>query len=311
MGDVTASAIGSVLLTHHIYVLNLLGVFCAVLAVAGTATLPQQLGRRVKGSVPETRFTSSELSDQIPEFGHGLFEEETDQVHRGQEIAHIFLTSWKRSLAALAKLHCVANPAFQITLMFFLHSFTHRVEVLSPQYFSLQLSWSLQSVNTLLAIKSFISGCVLVSLPTLRERCLEPYMSSRQCDVFIVQASIALNIIGMIGLGFRLPVPAFIVSMCIYTGGYGFLDSLTSFGLVNLSPEEEKKDFFLRTGLVQTIAGLIAAPAWTSFFSSCLKSAFLPIGTPFWSSACLFGGILVFALRLQRYIAYSAVSQEE
>ena len=293
------------LLSHHVYILNLLGILCSVLDVGVITFLPRELGCPSKMAESLHSSTGGHLlSDSLDlheESSEGIFEEP-----RGTEnISHIIVNSWKTSLVAATSLFRVTDPTFTVLWIFSIFSFTTRVEVLNPQYISLTLGWPLSSVNSILAIKALVSACVLFALPTIRRRYLEPRMNSQQADLLVIQASLFLNCIGMAGLGFPLPALLFITALCIYTSGNGLYDSLTTYGRATLPEDEEMGDFFVRSGLVQTIAGLVAAPVWTGLFSLCLQSSFLPIGLPFGISAGLFGATLLLARSLQGQALYS------
>ena len=114
-------------------------------------------------------------------------------------------------------------------------------------------------------------------------------MSTLQVDLFITQMSLVTNTIGVIGLGFSAPAAFFILALCVYTSGTGLADSLTSYGTFTLPPGQEISEFYMRTGLIATIAAMIGAPLWSAVFSLVIRSEFLPLGLPFWMCATLFG----------------------
>lgn len=176
-----------------------------------------------------------------------------------------------------------------ILLIYLANGLASRTEVLLPQYTSLLLSWPLATVNMVMALKSLISALALFVLPTLRKIYLEPRMNTQQIDLFITQASLVANTVGVIGMGISAPVGFFVLSLCIYTSGTGLADSLTTYGTVTLPPGETVSQFYVRTGLINTIAALVGAPLWSAIFSIVVKSSALPLGLPFWLCALLFG----------------------
>ncbi|KAL8993175.1 MAG: hypothetical protein Q9169_006547 [Polycauliona sp. 2 TL-2023] len=179
----------------------------------------------------------------------------------------------------------VPRPTYTIVWIFLLYSFTTRVGVLNPQYISLTLGWSLATVNSLLAATGLLSAVILFALPIIRKFYLEPNLKHQQIDLLFVEATLLLNGVGMAGFGiFSLP-PLFIISLLVYTSGNGLYDSLTTVGLTSLTGEQTTGDFLVRSILVSTLGGLIAAPFWSSLFSLCLKSDTLPTGLPYWLSA--------------------------
>ena len=114
-------------------------------------------------------------------------------------------------------------------------------------------------------------------------------MGVQQIDLFITQMSLVANTLGVIGLGLSAPAWFFVLSLCVYTSGMGLADSLTSYGTFTLPAGEKVAEFYVRTGLINTIASLVAGPLWSALFSFVLKGAVLPLGLPFWLCAGLFG----------------------
>lgn len=299
------------LLSHHVYLLNLFGIFCACAAIAVTSFIPKHLGRDVKASKSLESSTNDLLLSDDSGSQEDLFNDVHERPPRTNDITHIILTSWISSFAAVSKLFSIGKPTFTVVLIFGIYSFTTRVEVVGPQYISITLGWSLATVNLLLATKALVSACLLLALPTVRRIYLEPRINDQQIDLLIVQASLFFNAIGAAGVGFPLATSFFVLTIYIYTTGIGVYDSLTTYGRCTLPDGEKMSEFFVRSGLVQTIAGLVAAPIWTTMFSVCLKSEVLPIGLPFWVSAGLFAAIFVISGSLKGQASYSAVAQVE
>ena len=303
LANVVASVTGSLLLTNHIYMLNSLGLLCSVAAVLISLVISQYLGLVEKVTHSETDASDSEQDSNAG------FEAADREIYDRRKIIHLLLTSWRHSLTAIFTSYRLASPTFEVVLIFFLSNMCARVEVLNPQYISLRLSWPLESVNSLLALRSLASACSSALLPTLRKRYLEPSRSGQQCDVFIIRTCLFLSVLGILGVGSPLPIPLFVLALCLCANGNSFLDSLTTFGAVTLIPGETIPDYFLRTGLIQTFGGLLAAPIWASIFSFCVASPGVSIGTPYWLSALSFGGISVIALRLMKYVDHTPVTQ--
>ena len=151
-----------------------------------------------------------------------------------------------------------------------------------------------------MALKALVSAVVLFALPTFRRMYLEPRMSTQQIDLFITQASLAANMLGVIGIGASAPASFFVLSLCVYTSGTGLADSLTAYGTFTLPAGESVSEFYVRTGLVNTIASLIGAPLWSAVFSAVLRSGVLPLGLPFWLCAVLFGAGIGGVVSLER-----------
>ena len=197
--------------------------------------------------------------------------------------------SWQSSLKSIYNLFRIPNPTFTVLLIFLINGLASRVEVLLPQYISLTLHWPLGTVNSALAGKALVSAVVLLILPTIRRIFLEPRMSTQQIDLFIVQISFTVNIIGMVGLGFALPAPLLIIALFIYNTGVGLGDSLTAYATITLPASVAVSELYVRTALIETIAGMIGSSLWSGLFSLVLRSGFLPSGLPFWITAGLFG----------------------
>ena len=134
-------------------------------------------------------------------------------------------------------------------------------------------------------------------------------MNTAQIDLFIVQAALLANMVGMVGFGFSSPALFFILALCIYTAGSGVYDSLTAYGTLTLPPGEKVSEFYVHIGLINTLAALVGAPMWSWIFSVVLRSGFLPLGLPFWVCAALFGAGISGARLLKNWMASSLDSR--
>lgn len=215
-------------------------------------------------------------------------------------LVRILLHSWQASYRSVFALFSVPNPTFIVLVVFLVNGLATRIEVLLPQYTSLVLHWPLATVNRALALKALVSALMLFALPTLRNLYLEPRMSTLQVDLLITQVSLLTNTIGVVGLGFSTPAIFFILALCVYTSGTGLADSLTTYGTFTLPPGEKVSEFYVRTGLINTIAAMIGAPLWSALFSLVLKNGGLPLGLPFWMCAALFGAGVSGAVALRK-----------
>lgn len=96
-------------------------------------------------------------------------------------------------------------------------------------------------------------------------------------------------------------VAFFILSLCVYTGGVGLPDSLTAYGTVTLPQGEKISEYYLRTNLIITIAGMTAAPLWSLMFGTVLSSEYLSLGAPLELCATVFGIALGCTTLLKRW----------
>lgn len=132
---------------------------------------------------------------------------------------------------------------------------------------------------------------------------LEPRFTTARIDLLITQASLLVSIAGMVGLALapQGAVVFFLLSLCVYTGGVGLPDSLTAYGNVTLPQGEKVSEYYLRTNLITTIAGMTAAPLWSLFFGFVLGSEYLPLGAPLELCATMFGIALGCTTLLKRW----------
>lgn len=217
---------------------------------------------------------------------------QTDYPQQQHSLSQLLISSWRSSYTSLLTLFSVPNPTFTVIILLLIYGIAVRVEVILPQYISLALGWPFATVNRLQALKALVSAASLFALPTMRKRYLEPQFvakgGSTAVDLFITQVSLVANTIGIIGLGFSAGAPFFILALCVYTSGTGLADSLTSYGTFMLPAGESVAEFYVRTGLVSTVAALIGGPLWSAALSFVLRSGWMPLGTPFWLCASLF-----------------------
>ena len=151
-----------------------------------------------------------------------------------------------------------------------------------------------------MALKSLVSALLLLMVPTLRRIYLEPRMNVQQIDLLIMQGSLFANMLGAIALGVSAPAWFFVLSLCVYTSGILLPDSLYSYGTFTLPPGETVAELYVRLGLVNTVASMVAGPLWSTLFSIVLRSDALPLGLPFWLCAILFGAGIACVTVLKR-----------
>ena len=321
LSAVGGSAIGSLLLSDHVWLLNILSILCYALTACLAAAIPSQCGRDAQATEDsQPILLASEESDspttspERPGLPHRAntkvwnkslspsFYRSKLTLHQ-RPLIRILLHSWQASYQSTLTLFLLPNPTFTVILVFLMNGLAIRIEILLPQYISLLLHWPLATVNRTLALKSLVSSIILFALPTLRKIYLEPRMTTPQIDLFITQAALLANMIGMIGIGFSAPATFFVLALCVYTAGNGLYDSLTAYGTLTLPPGEKVSEFYVRTGLINTLAALVGAPVWSLIFSYVLKSGFLPLGLPFWLCAGLFGLGIVTTRALRTWMA--------
>lgn len=261
LASVCGSSIGSLLLSHHVYLLNGLSIFCYAATALVALAIPSELG--LEGQKPEYDVNvtpvsneddadtslsssfdgpliSSKLSAKARSLPSSSFQPiESRLIAQQLSLLRIILNSWHATYHTLMKLFQLSHPARTVLLIYLFNGLASRTEVLLPQYTSLRLSWRLATVNMVMALKALISALVLFILPTLRRIYLEPRMSVEQIDLFITQASLVANTIGIIGLGMSAPAGFLVMSLCVYTSGTGLADSLTAYGTVTLPPGEQ------------------------------------------------------------------------
>ena len=212
----------------------------------------------------------------------------------------ILVSSWRTSYQSLLALFTTSYPTSNVLLVYLLNALARGAEVLLPQYTSLLLSWSLATVNSAMALKSLVSALLLLMVPTLRRIYLEPRMNVQQIDLLIMQGSLFANMLGAIALCLYATAWFFVLSLCVYTSGILLPDSLYSYGTFTLPPGETVAELYVRLGLVNTVASMVAGPLWSTLFSIVLKSDALPLGLPFWLCAILFGAGIACVTVLKR-----------
>ena len=324
LASVVGSWIGSLLLSQHVYLLNGLSIACYALTACLSLTIPSQCGREepdeqddesselIESDQEDDNYGSSQPSSaESAMLSHNpdskvtlarslFFVPKLTAIPNQSSILRVLFRSWHTSYQSLLNLFSTSFPTSTILLIYLLNGIATRVEVLLPQYTSLLLSWPLATVNAAMALKNLVTALFLFMLPTLRRFYLEPRMSVQQTDLFITQISLVANTLGVIGLGVSAPTWFFLLSLCVYTSGMGLADSLTSYGTFTLPAGETVAEFYVRTGLIVTIASLVAGPLWSALFGTVLRSGILPLGLPFWLCAGLFGAGIAGVARLKR-----------
>ncbi|KAI4171532.1 MAG: hypothetical protein LQ348_006916 [Seirophora lacunosa] len=291
LASVCGSAIGSVLLNDHVYILNSLSIACYLFTACLASTIPANYGRESRledDSQPlihssHEDFSSRSLSPSPTRLLTPPTGTPPPELRRRKpkSLFPLLLESWSTSFSSILTLFAVPNPTFAVVLVFLLYGLAARIEILLPQYTSLALNWPLANVNRILALKALVSAVILFALPTIRKRYLEPRYankasgSSIAVDLFIIKISLVANTVGIVGLVIPAGVFFFILWLCVYTSGVGLLDSLTSYGVYTLPPGADVAGFYVRTGFMNTIAALVGAPLWSWAFRLVVQNGWL------------------------------------
>ena len=312
------AAFASSLLSSHVYVVNIVSMICFLGTMSVISLIPHTLGRasQVPGggeplldSSEHQGFLSADSDEQEP-VGESIDNPPDHTIEGGKNkvsaiyhtshapevsvdccqlsIPMIFVRSCQSSWRSMLTIFSIPNPTLTVIALLLASNFAQSIQVLLPQYSSLQLQWPLATSNAALAVKSLSSAVVSIVLPTLRTLFLESHMTTVQVDLLITRASIAVSFLGMLGLGASTIPVTFILSLCLYTLGQGLVDSLTAYGTITLGPDQKLGEFYVRTCLVQTLAAITAAPIWSTTFAVVLKDKGLPLGMPFYFCAACF-----------------------
>ncbi|KAL6721973.1 hypothetical protein ACLMJK_001078 [Lecanora helva] len=295
IAGVCGSTLGSLLLNDHVYLLNGISIGSYALVACVALFIPSHCGL-----VPKETQNSTPL---MPIFEDGV-EDNTSvssmsssrEVPIGSDKLSLFrllVDSWYKSYKSLLTLFSVAQPTSTVLVMWLLDILAAKGEVLLPQYASLVLSWPLATVNRVLAVKDLTAAVLLFCLPSVRAIFLEPRMSTRQIDLFIIQISFVASALGFAGLSISGHPGTFILSLCVYMSGGGLEDSLTAFGALTLNAGEDTTEFYVRVGLLSTLASLVGGPLWSLIFSIILKNQVFPLGFVYLLCASLFAAGLL------------------
>ncbi|MCJ1281406.1 hypothetical protein MMC26_000725 [Xylographa opegraphella] len=301
LSGVGGAAFGSLLLSQHAYLLNILSVLCFALTAWLALFIPSDCGRKLDAAESLIPALSPLDEDSPLPPSPGRWPSDSTNPNKQFSLLRVLLQSWQASYQSLRRLFQTPNPVFTVILIILVNGLATNSQVLLPQYTSLVLGWTFATVNAALALKALVSAAVLFLLPTARALVLEPRLRTPQIDLLITRASLVANLVGMVGLGFATSAGPFMLALCVFTTGTGLVDSLYAYGTFSLPPGDQITELYLRLGLVQTIAGLIGAPLWSTVFSLVLKSERLPFGLPFWLCAMLFWFALVGAAALKRW----------
>ncbi|KAI4160354.1 MAG: hypothetical protein LQ342_005850 [Letrouitia transgressa] len=299
-------------LSYTVGIDSLLSTLPAIIVMATYQKLLHVIGLRrlcvvkdgkFSGEDPGLLLASSDILDNGAEDSPEQPMLSSEAPKKDLSISRIILFSWSESFHALINIFRTPQPTLTVLSIFLFYGLAARAEVLLPQYTSLTLRWPLATVDLAIALKSLVSACILFVLPTFRKTYLEPRFTTARIDLLITQASLLASIAGMVGLALapQGAVAFFILSLCVYTGGVGLPDSLTAYGTVTLPQGEKISEYYLRTNLIITIAGMTAAPLWSLMFGTVLSSEYLSLGAPLELCATVFGIALGCTTLLKRW----------
>ncbi|KAL7273446.1 hypothetical protein RUND412_003701 [Rhizina undulata] len=249
--------------------------------------------------------------------------EETDNSHsqllpeEGDPRSDGPWSAWKFYLVAQFRAITVDyTKSFHVAMELFIHDRLYRlclaifffnitgmgVRIVLQQWASKFFKWTLAETSYVLSFELLVSGLVLVSLPYISKRLLKPMLgSTRRTDLWVVKASLLINIVGALCIGFAPTKIFFVVSLTIYSTGAGLYDSLKSFATGFLRREEITR-LYVGISLVETVGSLIAGPLWSGIFSLALSVNFLGYGLPFWLCSLCFICAFTTVLFLERHL---------
>lgn len=191
--------------------------------------------------------------------------------------------------------------------IFFFNVTAMGVRIILQQWASIFFHWTLVQTSYVVSFEMLVNALVLVSLPYLSRRFLRPMLGSAQrAELWVVKASLLMNIIGALGVSFAPSSIFFVASIAMYSGGGGLYDSLKSFATGHLQKEQITR-FYVGISMVETIGGIIGGPLWTRIFSLTLTVEFLGFGLPFWLCSLCFLCAFTTVIHLERYLKLQGI----
>ena len=176
------------------------------------------------------------------------------------------------------------------------------IRIITQQWVSKVFHWTLAETSYMISLEVFLSGIVLVLLPSISQHITTTRLHSACCtDLWLSQISLVFNIVGALCMSLAPNGFLFVASLAVYTMGSGLYDSLKSLATGLLAKERITK-LYVGVALAESAGGLISGPLWTSLFSRALTSRWLPLGTPFLVCSLCFLLALVTIFRLRVHL---------
>lgn len=279
--------------------------------------IPPQVGLLVYSfGIPAVMF----LPDSPPVVESGEGSDALLEPTQAQEM----LPPWKTSLVAQFRAVTIDYwKSFDIVIDLFVHHKLSRlclaifffnvtamgVRIIFQQWASMFFHWTLVETSYVLSFELLVNGLVLVFLPSISKKLLKPWLGSiRRAEIWVVKASLLMNIVGVLCMSFASTGAFFAVSLTLYSAGGGLYDALKSFATGYLQKEQITR-FYVGISMVESIGGLIGGPLWTGIFSLSLSVDFLAVGWSFWLCSLCFLCAFTTVIKLEKYLKTLTLSR--
>lgn len=224
------------------------------------------------------------------------------------------LTASTTHSLALFREMLYSSPLTQTTLLaFFAFRSGTSIDVILKQWPCITHGWVIAQVNAINAYEMSVAFLILLTLPAISRRFLQPRFggSVLGVDLFVTKICTLGHCVGVIFMAFSPNRAGYILSITVWNLAYGMTDALRGFVTGVAKSKEEVEQIYLGIGMAEMIAGIVASAAWSSLFAEVLGSGYLLTRLPFVGSAVVFFGCYCFVCALGQFDHSKRKSEED
>ncbi|EKD18323.1 hypothetical protein MBM_03316 [Drepanopeziza brunnea f. sp. 'multigermtubi' MB_m1] len=197
-----------------------------------------------------------------------------------------------------------SSPLSRTTLLaFFSFRAGTSIDVILKQWPCITHGWVIAQVNAINAYEMSVASVILLTLPAISRRLLQPRFGGSVLDVDLYVTKICTlgHVFGVIWMGFAPGRVGYILAITLWNLSYGMTDALRSYVTGVIRNKEEVEQLYLGIGMAEMMAGIIASAAWAGVFAKVVGSGYLLTRLPFIGSAIVFVGCFTCVWALGRF----------
>jgi hypothetical protein len=176
------------------------------------------------------------------------------------------------------------------------------ISLTTQQWASGSFNTGISNIDKITSMEQIISAVTLLALPGLARYVLHPCLRTKQAvDYWVLVGSLLASAVGALIIAMAPSLAVYAMGVAVAATGVGVSDSLRSFATRSLSDKDQIQRLYMSIRTVQTLAAIIGAPLWSSFFVWLLDHPAVSRGSLYLGNAFLVFVCLLLVMSLRRF----------
>ncbi|RAL03342.1 putative MFS transporter [Aspergillus ibericus CBS 121593] len=283
--EIISPPIGSLLMTHRIWLPNLVNCACCAVSILLSWYMPETRHYAIRKAHPESEISATPSED---------LSEPPNAHKRGSALVNTL----KERLSVITAQRNVSL----LILSFLVANFARDSMAFLLQYISKRYSWPIAKTSYMLSFRAFAQLLQFMLLLPWIDRTMRRRFETRpkEKDLYLSRFSIIVMTIGFAALGFAPTIGLSMLGIAVYTVGSGFSTfarSLTS----SLMEPTMMGALYSTLAIMETTGSLLAGPSMSWAFRWGMDLGGVWLGMPYLISAglCALMTAVIFMIRLE------------